>query len=73
MKSWEVTAYWEMSGTIQIEAETREEAKEKVTNNRFDIDWDEEYEIGSFTIESVIELESDLNTKEEKRLHSIFP
>lgn len=65
MKSWEVTAYWEMSGTIQIEAETREEAKEKVTNNRFDIDWDEEYEIGSFTIESVIELESDLNTKEE--------
>jgi len=73
MKSWEVTAYWEMSGTIQIEAETREEAKEKVTNDRFDIDWDEEYEIGSFTIESVIELESDLNTKEEKRLHSIFP
>lgn len=65
MKSWKVTAYWEMSGTIQIEAETREEAKEKVTNNRFDIGWDEEYEIGSFTIESVIELESDLNTKEE--------
>lgn len=65
MKSWEVTAYWEMSGTIQIEAETREEAKEKVTNNRFDIAWDEEYEIGPLTIESVIELESDLNTKEE--------
>ena len=65
MKSWKVTAYWEMSGTIQIEAETREEAKEKVTNNRFDIDWDEEYETGSLTIESVIELESDLNTKEE--------
>jgi len=61
MKYWEISACWEMFGTIQIDAETEEEARKKVFDNRFDFDWDEEYEAGSFTIDSIHELESDLD------------
>jgi hypothetical protein len=61
MKYWEISACWVMYGTTQIEAETEEEAREKAYNNRFDFDWDEEYEAGSFEIDSLVELESDLD------------
>lgn len=33
MKKWNVICYWEMAATVEVEAETPEEAAEKVYNS----------------------------------------
>jgi hypothetical protein len=64
MKHWEVTAVWQMIGTYQITAETEEEAREMVHDDRFPLPNDGDYLMDSFEVDSVIELESDLDGEE---------